>query len=506
MQKYQITLNHITMNKEFKAFVGYVMSFLGITAFAKDNTGKSVLSQIQTKQLTDKYGETFVKNFMADLKESEKNGESADAVVSAEFKEEMKKSNAELQNMKAKIEALEKERTEFKEAIEKLEKSPADDKGKEVEVQTVIKKFKPDMTLKHNKFLSDYLQGKISAAYTTNDTIDTTELKKEFGKYVDETRIEILQSLYGTTESTAYMSSVVTDKTEIRASHAQVTSVLQQFIPKWTPKSTTKFTPLTIKNFKCKINVSIIPEEIMEDIIGYMYDEGETSLQNMFVVKYILNNMIFPKLDEERENALAVGRYKENVAASDGSYSASTALATMDGYLTQLVDLYNATDTDITWLQKGTEITESNVLTLIDAAVQEVKPLYKKQKLFVHADPDLILTYQKAYRAKYPWLKNEDGENRVKIDFTNFTFASMEGMRGSNCFFITPKENFKHLISRNPQQVKLRMQEVDYEVKVFAEWWEGTGFYLKEAIFPYISPAYATANKVTTTSTESTGV
>ena len=35
---------------------------------------------------------------------------------------------------------------------------------------------------------------------------------------------------------------------------------------------------------------------------------------------------------------------------------------------------------------------------------------------------------------------------------------------------------------------------MDYEVKIFGEWWEGTGFWLKEAIFAYIAPAYAQAD------------
>ncbi|MBQ8936962.1 MAG: hypothetical protein IJ569_06805 [Prevotella sp.] len=68
-------------------------------------------------------------------------------------------------------------------------------------------------------------------------------------------------------------------------------------------------------------------------------------------------------------------------------------------------------------------------------------------------------------------------------------------MRGTGCFFITPKENFKHLMSHNPQNVTLRFQEQDYDVKIFGEWWEGTGFWLAEALFAYIAPEAATKYK-----------
>jgi uncharacterized protein YjdB len=70
-------------------------------------------------------------------------------------------------------------------------------------------------------------------------------------------------------------------------------------------------------------------------------------------------------------------------------------------------------------------------------------------------------------------------------------------MRGTGCFFITPKENFKHLMSHNPQNVTLRFQEQDYMVKIFGEWWEGTGFWMAEAIFAYISPEYADVDPIT---------
>lgn len=477
----------------FKELIASVLMFLGISAFSKVD-GKSTLTDDEKKQLADKFGEKFVTAFIAELAKAEERGESFDELVTAEMRLRLEAQQAEMNRLHARVAELETERAEMEQTISRLEAEPAAAGGQPVAVSDFEAKLKAngvDLTLKHNRFLADYLQGKVSAAYSGDSTIDTQELKQEFGKYVDNNRLEIMKSLLGTTESTAHMTTIMTDKTEVRAQHDHITSVLQQFVPKWTPAGKTKFTPLVIKNYKCKINVPITPSDIMEDILGWLYDEQAATLQSMPVVRYILYQLIFPKLDEERETALAVGKYVEVEPDGNGDYKASKPEETMDGYLTQLVKLYNDGDTDITWLQKNVSITDQNVLAVIDAAVQEVAPLYKRKKLTVHADPDLILKYQKAYRKEYPWLKNEDGDNRVKIDFTNFTFAPLEGMRGTGCFFITPKENFKHLMSKNPQNITLRFQEVDYEVKIFGEWWEGTGFWLKEAIFAYIAPAYA---------------
>jgi len=474
----------------FAKVMSVVLSFLGISAFAKDESGKSILLDAQREQLKQKYGEKFLESFEKDLKEFEKDGNPAESAVTAEIRASLEAERDEnarlLAEARTKLKNLEKEKAQFEAAIKekdaqiaKMGKVEEPANGQTVQAQSGqnMPKFKPDMSMMHNQYLDAAFKG---AAYSGNDTIDTTELQREFGKYVSSERLQILQDLLGKTESIQYMSTIVTDKTEVRAVQSAIDSVLQAFVPKWTPKGNSEFTPLTIKNYKCKINVPITPSDIMEDILGYLYDEN-LDPKDMPVVKYIIYQLIIPKLDEEREIALAVGEYKENTATNDGD-PAGEANEVMDGYVTQLKALKEANNEKVTWLLDG-----ETLIAQIDKAVNQVKPLYKRKTMYIHADPDLVTRYSKAYREKYPWLKNEDGE-KVKVDFSNFTFAPLEGMRGTGVFFITPKENFKHLQSKNPQNTKIRMETYHYDVHVMAEWWEGVGFWLAEAIFAYIPP------------------
>ena len=478
----------------FGKVMSVVLAFLGISAFAKDKNGKSVLLSVQEEQLKQKYGEKFVESFKKDLAEFEKDGAAAESAVTGEVQAQLEDERESNVRLMERIKALQESEKQMKalleerdKTIERLSKEPAADAGEQVTEDNnkgMAKKFKPDMSLAHNQWLDAAFKG---AAYSGNTTIDTTELQKEFGKYVSSERLQILKDLMGTTESIRYMSTIMTDKTEVRAQQAAIDSVLQQFVPYWTPKSKSTFTPLTIRNYKCKINVPVKPSDIMEDILGYLYDEN-LDPQDMPIVRYILYQLIFPKLDEEREQALAVGVYKENSASQDGG-AASDALDCMDGYVTQLKALKTASNEKVTWLLDGETLSTDGeaLLAQIDKAVDQVKPLYRKKSMFVHADPDLVIRYSRAYREKYPWLKNQDGE-KVKIDFTNFTFAPLEGMRGTGVFFITPKENFKHLMSKDPQRTQIRMETNHYNVDIMAEWWEATGFWLAEAIFAYIPP------------------
>lgn len=478
----------------FGKVMSVVLAFLGISAFAKDKNGKSVLLSVQEEQLKQKYGEKFVELFKKDLAEFEKDGAAAESAVTGEVQAQLEDERESNVRLMERIKALQESEKQMKalleerdKTIERLSKEPAADAGEQVTDDNdkgMAKKFKPDMSLAHNQWIDAAFKG---AAYSGNTTIDTTELQKEFGKYVSSERLQILKDLVGTTESIRYMSTIVTDKTEVRATQAAITSVLQQFVPKWTPKGKSTFTPLTIKNFKCKINVPITPSDIMEDVLGYLYDEN-LKPEDMPIVRYIIYQLIIPKLDEEREQALAVGVFKESEATDDGD-AATDALDCMDGYVTQLKALKAAENDKVTWLLDGETLSTDGeaLLAQIDKGVDQVKPLYRKKTMFVHADPDLVIKYSRAYREKYPWLKNQDGE-KVKIDFSRFTFAPLEGMRGTGVFFITPKENFKHLMSRDPQRSRIFIQALNYDVKIFAEWWEGCGFWLAEAIFAYIPP------------------
>nr|DAK66323.1 MAG TPA: hypothetical protein [Caudoviricetes sp.] len=493
----------------FAKVMSVVLGILGISAFAKDEKGKSILLSTQEEELKKKYGDVFLESFKKDLAEFEKDGKSAEDAVTDEVRAELeaeRNKNAQeladarkrLKELDAKVDAQAKEIATKDAQIAKMAKEPAPDAGEKVTggKNEMGNKFKPDMSLAHNQYLDAAFKG---AAYSGNSTIETTELQKEFGKYVSSERLEILKGLMGATESTKYMSTIVTDKTEVRAQQAAIDSVLQQFVPKWTPKGKSKFTPLTIKNYKCKINVPITPSDIMEDILGYLYDE-DLKPEDMPVVKYILYQLIFPKLNEEREIALAIGEFKETSAAKDGD-AATDANDVMDGYITQLKKLKKANNKDVTWLLDGEKLADATLVTQIEKAVDEVKPLYKNKAMFIHADPDLVTRYGKAYRKLYPWLKNEDGE-KIKVDFSKFTFVPLEGMRGTGGFFITPKENFKHLRSKDPQNAKVWMQGENYDVKIFAEWWEATGFWLAEAIFAYLPPE----ESVSSSSSSSEGV
>lgn len=199
----------------FEKVVAAVFGYLGISALAKDKDGKSSMSKEQETKLEDKYGKKFVEEFKKDLADFEKEGKTAESVVTEELLSEMEaekgKNAKELKEAREHIAKLEKEKEEADAIIAKLEKEETADAGKVVtgtNADNMGKTFKPDMNLSHNKYVDAIYYGRPGASYSGNTTIETTELQKEFGKYVNSERLEILQSLMGKTESTQYMSTI----------------------------------------------------------------------------------------------------------------------------------------------------------------------------------------------------------------------------------------------------------------------------------------------------------
>lgn len=483
--------------------IAAVLGFLGISAFAKDEKGESLLTDDQRKMLTEKWGDKFVASFEATLKDVESENQSAESVITESVVTQMKKqaeadkttlenAKKEIDTLKEKNASLEAEKKSLTDDNAKLGEKKVETTGEKVGGGTEVKKnFKADMTYVHNQSYFERAQGR---SYTGDTTIDTTELQTEFGRYISSDKYEIFNKLVSPLVDTEKMQTIITDKFVMRATHAQITSVLQSFVPQWTPKGKSTFTPLTITQYPMKINVPIIPSDIIDEVLGYLYDEN-LKPEEMPIVRYIVEILVKPLLDEERQTAFAVGIYKEPVADEHGVFTANSANQVMNGYLTQLCVYKRDGNGGIVFIKCNETFptASADIVKFMEdfCDSDDIKAAYKNRQLNIHADPDIIKKYSRAYREVYKDTKNQDGE-KVQIDYTKFFFTPMEGMRGTGAFFITPKENFKHLMSGDPKTKSLRMEHLDYTAKVFGEWREGVGFWIGEAIFAYIPAATVT--------------
>ena len=473
----------------FKQVLAVVLSVLGISALEKKD-GKSTLTEEQRTTLTGKYGDKFVEQFLKDLAAFEENGQEISGKEIEDIQAQLNEKQKDYDRMKADFEKYKRESAAREEnlnaLINKLSEDPETDlKAEKTETAQMKPTFKLDMNMLHNKVLDNAVNGDGLMALAGN-TIETEDLKTEFGKYVSDRRYEIITLLFGKLQCTQYMTTKMTDKTEWQAVQSVISDLIQKFTPYWTPSGKVKFTPIVIKNRKHKINYPLKPAEIMEDVIAYLYDEG-LQPKDMPIVKYCIEVLLKPKVEEERDEQLAVGVFDESKNKNKNDGDDGDLHGSLDGYITILKQLHEDKEQNIIRLLPGVNLTRQNIYDQFDNIYQQIPKKYRTKKLPIFIDPDLLNLYELARDDKFPNSKNED-ENKKRLQHTNFTFVPLDGMTGTGLFFITPKENFIHLLSKNKGLSKIWIQAENYDVKIFAEWWEAVGFEIAELIFAYVPP------------------
>src|SRR5690606_31307655 len=143
-----------------------------------------------------------------------------------------------------------------------------------------------DMRKPHYAKVGEFLKMGVNSAAYNATTIDVSDLKEEFGTYLNNQRnLDIVRQLMVEFKTAKYMTTELA-VTEWRATQGLITSVVQQFTPRWTPLGKNKFKPLVIKNRRHKINFPIRPVEVLDAYLFYLYDEGLAPDQ-MPITKYI---------------------------------------------------------------------------------------------------------------------------------------------------------------------------------------------------------------------------
>lgn len=467
----------------FEKLLAAVMSRLGITSF-EEKDGKYVLTEEQKVSLAKMYNKDFAEKFEKDLFAMKKEDVDSDNVSA--YKKKLEDLQAEYDAFKNEVSEREKNQNEL---IDILSEKPEDDKKLERSAVPVgsgkSEGYKLDMSFLHNKVLDNFVNGD-GLMIHAESTIETGELREEFAKYVADLKYDIITLMFGKLQAMQYMTTKMTEKVEYRAIQSHISDLMQKFIPYWTPSGKSKFTPIVIQNRKHKINVPIKPAEIMEDVIAYLYDEG-LQPKDMPIVKYIIEVLLKPKVEEERDAQIAVGVYDEtkNSAKKDGD--SGDLFGSLDGYITILKRIHADKSLEMIRLLEGVTLSRENIYNKFDEIYKGIPLKYRTKKLPIFIDPDLLNMYELARDDKFPNSKNED-ENKKRLQHTNFTFIPLDGMIGTGCFFITPKENFIHLLSKNRGTTKIWLQAENYDVKVFAEWWESVGFAIAELLFGYVPP------------------
>lgn len=463
-------------------------NLIGVENLARDEAGKEILTADQRETIKKHFGEEVLTLYeQHTAKGEEKGGANID--------------------MKAFLEAVGKVGTENREALVRemaaaqLQISVLQDQvrilsGKREEAPAAVGGGKPgartfQINTKHihnslaQSFLTSGQMPTISAS-----TINVTELQSEFGSYSSQgNNIDMLRDIYTGFTTAKHMTKVQAIET-YKATKDQLTSVVQEFSPKWTPSGESKFTAITIQNFRHKINFAIVPAEVGRTWLLHLYNEKMTPDQ-MPITRYIIQNILMPSIMQDVENMIGKGKYKKKVDETKPGKPEEA----MDGIETILVEAAKSGDKGFNFYPNALDLrtaTDEQVLNYIDDFAAKITQKYQRIKMNIFCSSDTYIKYKRAYKKK--WGAGSGTENtefgKDRVDFTNFSLQVLDCMYGSPIIFCTPKQNFLLLQNLNEPQVITDIQKIDYEVHFIGEFWLGVGFPIGEMVFASVPKDY----------------
>jgi hypothetical protein len=483
-------------NPKWTRIKAAALSLLGLSAFVmKDN--KLDVSEEQRTRLAQSFGDKFPEALEKHLSKAEAGDGSDDPEMSdQDFKNLM----AHLMTDAFKALKLEKETVDArlaeanrliasqKEVIQTLSDAPEEDviPSPKPDANTLNPvKFKPDMTLVHNRMWKAQNEGMMVPS--AEDTMVIDSIKTEFGKYVAGQKKNIIRKLTAKTETMQYMTTVQTADSIWKAAYASMSHVVQQFAAAWTPLGKATFTPIAIHQRGHKINVPLTPAEVIDTWLGHLYDEGK-SPEQMPLVPFIID-MIIEKAFEDREMLqVMTGEYEEITERPADGTPGQVTEKSVDGLLTILRKQYEDPDTKVHFVALG-EITEANVVDKMKQFRKSLPRELVRKPMDMLLSDDLRGMYKDAYQTLYPNTKNEDANNE-RLDHSQIRLAPVASLSGLKSFLVTPKDNLILLRDKNDVASKFRLDTLHYTVFIYSEWREAYGIAVQEATVAYIDPIW----------------
>ena len=444
--------------------------------------GKVELTSEERRIVVENYGQAFLDKLdSVELSEDEDALELFNAAVAAKVAESRTEMEATVKRLQEDILRLSQE----------PEPAPMDDKKAAQEARA----FAVNMAASHNKLVSQALASDNPMVFAAleNGTVDVADLNKEFSMTMPpKVKLDLLaKRLYLGFNDAKYMTRIQSN-TDYIASAAIFSEVAQQFTSKWTPKGTAKFTPIRIPYRRHKINVTFNPADVIKSWLLWMYEQGKTPAE-MPITKYLVEEHILPKvLDDITLSMIGKGKFVEVNAGDVRDGDAGTpAKQAMDGYETILVEGLKDSNCKINYLRTAKDyrtLSDEALLKYVDSFVDNISGQFAKA-VTIFCSEQFKTRYKRAdfaVNGKYTGIEAGD-----TIRFTNFRLVTLESMYNSPILFATPQANFVELVDYSRAENCInRIENSNYDVKVFGEFSLSVGFKIAEAVFAAVPANY----------------
>ncbi|KKM02240.1 hypothetical protein LCGC14_1786390 [marine sediment metagenome] len=256
------------------------------------------------------------------------------------------------------------------------------------------------------------------------------------------------------------------------SAHTLLGHVVQGFKAVWQELGELEIKSKILKNYHQKVNLPIIPSDILGSYFAEYYDETKQMFL-MPISQYIMQEELGPRVIDDLEDLSINGVYDANNA--DGQYGNS-----LNGFAQICLDAL-ADAAHPAFKIPMTALTDTNIVDQVTAFERKLPTKMKKKikKIFMSENnaERYILQYEEQF-----------GQNKFQSDTMKTRLGKREivwlpGLE-TDLIVATPEGNLAKLIDKfdSPPVVK-SIQIQDYKIKVFMEFWKGYDFLINEMVF-----------------------
>ena len=311
--------------------------------------------------------------------------------------------------------------------------------------------------------------------------ITTTDIVTEYGAFYQDAgqnKKRILTMLSQGREITNFATPIKTDDTIYRLANATFRTLVQPFQKTFTAKGGVDLVPNEIRQYRFKIDDEFMPDELYATWLGFLTQKSVDRKDWPFV-KWLIEVYYANQIDQDME----LNEYYKGVYAAPTAGTAGNDGTGMDGIqkiLKDGVDAGTINSINIGALDKTT------IFDQVESFTDAISEVYQGIKMNVFMSHKWYKKYLQDKRSQGYYQRTSDQQIDGKIDFTPLDVKPLASMVGTDDIFCTPQINFLHVSPATITKNMFKIEEAKRAVAVMADWSEGLGFGINQAVWTNI--------------------
>lgn len=255
--------------------------------------------------------------------------------------------------------------------------------------------------------------------------------------------------------------------------HKIMTNVVQGFKAEWQALGEMQFNAKILKNYRQKVNLPIIVDEIVNTWLSELKIEGKDP-KDQPISKMIIQELLEKVIDDLSELSIT-GEYDDTKASGQFGYSLDGIATVINKNRLNIKNPFYKIPLDV--------ITDANVLDQFKVYERSIPKKTRKKIERIYCSEDMLLRYGDAIVEKYGTHTNFNDDRKNKTETYKIDIVALEGLP-DDIIFSTVKNNMFKLIDLIDAPPSITSTQVlDYVLKIFMEFHLGYDFAINQLVY-----------------------